>query len=59
MDDEGGGNVGLVRCCEGVPALSINIRRKIPRLDDVDAADDDLDNPGRIGVGDKRGTPSL
>lgn len=59
MDEEGGGNVGRVKCCEGVPALSINIRRSIPRLDDVEAADDDLDSPGRIGVGDSNGTFSL
>lgn len=47
VDEDGGGKVGRVRCCVGVVALSIKILRSIPRFEEVDAADDDLDNTGR------------
>jgi hypothetical protein len=52
-----------VRCRFGVVALSIKILRRIPLFEEVEAADEDRERagrpcPGRIGVGDKRGTPS-
>jgi hypothetical protein len=63
VDEEGGGKVGCVRCRFGVVALSIKILRRIPLFEDVEAADDDRERagrfcPGRMGVGDNRGTPS-
>lgn len=48
VDDDGGGNVGWVRCRFGVVARSIKIRRRIPLLDEVEAADEDRDNGGRL-----------
>ena len=63
VDEEGGGNVGCVRCRFEVVALSIKILRRIPLFEDVEAAEDDRERagrfwPGLIGVGDSRGTPS-
>lgn len=50
--------MGRVRCCDGVVALSIKMRRKIPLLDEVDAAEEERDRPGRIAVGESNGTDS-
>jgi len=63
VDEEGGGKVGCVRCRFGVVALSIKILRRIPLLEEFEAADEDRERagrfcPGLIGVGDSRGTPS-
>lgn len=63
VDEEGGGNVGWVKWRFGVVARSMNIRRRIPLFDDVEAAEEDRERggracPGLIGVGESRGTPS-
>lgn len=40
VESEGGGKVGRVRCCEGVVARSMKIRRRMPRPDELDWADE-------------------
>jgi len=49
VDEDGGGNVGRV----GVVGRSISIRRRRLRLDDVEAAEEDLDSAGRESKGDR------
>lgn len=59
VDNDGGGKVGRVRCCDGVDDRSIKIRLKIPRFEAVEAAEDAREKLGRIGLGAaKSGTSS-
>lgn len=58
VDNDGGGKVGLVRCCDGVVDRSINIRLKIPLFEAVEAAEEARDRLGRSGIGAKSGTSS-
>jgi hypothetical protein len=39
-------------------ARSMKMRRSIPRVDEVDAADEERESPGRTAVGASRGTRS-
>jgi len=48
VDEDGGGNVGRDKCCEGVDALSMKILRRMPRLEEVEAAEEDRDKAGRF-----------
>lgn len=55
VDNDGGGKVGWVRCCEGVVDWFINICFKIFLFEVVDVVEEVCDRFGCNGIGVKRG----